>query len=632
MYSIMPLLLLFLLFSCNLYNPSVAGRGSLKIEIDNVQAKTILPSDVSIDIVSYEISGIGPNNAVMLPVQKTETSFTLSNLLAGSWTITIAGENASGIKVASASKEVTVVAHTTTTVIIQLVPITGSGTLALTVSWPSDKTLTKVSGTLTPDGGDDADIDLTVSGNSATYTNSSLATGSYVLVLDVFNDGIQLCPTIIEAVRIYKNMTSTGNLTLSASDFFSNTGFVSVTVTNPPNVKITLSGNKTTLAYGTSMTVTATPSATVDSYLWYLDGKKLSDTTGSVSIGSDLLEGEHRLTIITKKSGSLSSASALFNVVKEISGSWTDTTSVPTATAYGGGGIYNSRIYSLGGLSSPSGVSKNSYVALINSEGEVGTWQETTSPLGTSVYYFGSTIYNGFIYKLGGASSGVVYDTAQFAPINSDGTIGIWQATTSLPTTLFTFGCVAFNGFIYVIGGERFYGDNDHSDASKKCLYAPLNLDGSIGSWQETSNLPDVRIDIEESCSVGDGYIYVCGGSATPSATVTDSVVYAKINSDGTLGTWASGASLPSARRHGGASYSNGYLYYIGGGIGNTPYSAVVFSRIGSDGMPGEWKTGPSLNHASSACVSYSDSKNLYVIGGWDGTNVMTRVEYIAVP
>ena len=44
-----------------------------------------------------------------------------------------------------------------------------------------------------------------------------------------------------------------------------------------------------------------------------------------------------------------------------------------------------------------------------------------------------SVVYNGYVYEIGGFSNGWFINTVDYAPINSNGTLGSWTATTSLP-------------------------------------------------------------------------------------------------------------------------------------------------------------------------------------------------------
>lgn len=92
-------------------------------------------------------------------------------------------------------------------------------------------------------------------------------------------------------------------------------GSGSVTATVQGSVVISLSGQASTLAPGSDMTVTATASASVDSYAWYLDGSLVAgQDSKTFTGGSALARGPHVLMVVAAKDGGLYSASHYFAV------------------------------------------------------------------------------------------------------------------------------------------------------------------------------------------------------------------------------------------------------------------------------------------------------------------------------
>ncbi len=72
---------------------------------------------------------------------------------------------------------------------------------------------------------------------------------------------------------------------------------------------------------------------------------------------------------------------------------------------------------------------------------------------------------------------------------------------------------------------------------------APINVDGSLGSWQVVSNMTKGRYG--HAAVAVDGYLYVLGGyTGTWDATVER----AAINSDGSLGPWQLTSTMTSPR------------------------------------------------------------------------------------
>jgi Listeria-Bacteroides repeat domain (List_Bact_rpt). len=140
---------------------------------------------------------------------------------AGSWNIVVNGIDASNNCVVTGSTTVTVVAGQTTTASVDLSPYTsGSGTLSLGLSWPSDKSVDAVSATLsTVSGTIYKSIDLTMSTSSASYSASDITPGAYLLAVTAKNGGAAVARTLVESILIYNGGTSTGSLSLTADDF-----------------------------------------------------------------------------------------------------------------------------------------------------------------------------------------------------------------------------------------------------------------------------------------------------------------------------------------------------------------------------------------------------------------------------
>jgi hypothetical protein len=113
---------------------------------------------------------------------------------------------------------------------------------------------------------------------------------------------------------------------------------------------------------------------------------------------------------------------------------------------------------------------------------------------------------NGFIYVLGGSinDGSVIVNTVYFSKINADGTLAGWSQTTPLPQSESNFGAVAANGWVFSIGG--FNGSAVNSN-----LYgAPANGNGSLGSWSSGTSLPTALY--LHAVATSSSYIFVSGG------------------------------------------------------------------------------------------------------------------------
>src|SRR5580692_920764 len=148
------------------------------------------------------------------------------------------------------------------------------------------------------------------------------------------------------------------------------------------------------------------------------------------------------------------------------------------------------------------------------SPGLTAPWVQTTSLPDT--YIFQSLVYaSGYLYQAGGGSgnNGITDGTNVFySKVYNDGTIGSWNVTTSLPVAVYEHAGIAANGFVYVLGGANYSAGN--ITLSSNVYYAKINADGSLGSWQTANPLPDTLQFL--SASVWSNRIYVIGGFGGP--------------------------------------------------------------------------------------------------------------------
>lgn len=230
--------------------------------------------------------------------------------------------------------------------------------------------------------------------------------------------------------------------------------------------------------------------------------------------------------------------------------------------------VKNNFIYLLGGATYPPTNSSNLvYVANISSNEEIGPWSTLSSlPIKSSLG--GATLVDNRIYYAGGFEDpgGVLHDEVYFSNINSDGTIGSWQIAGTLPNKSKGFGLIENNGYLLFIGGRD--SNNNYSSAS---FFAKINPDGTIGSWQsQTLPEPLYRASFLKINST----LISIGGSG-PNGVI-DKVYYADLNSDGSIESWnLSVNSLPSPVSSASVATVNGYLYLIGGY--NTGYLSSVY-------------------------------------------------------
>jgi N-acetylneuraminic acid mutarotase len=314
-----------------------------------------------------------------------------------------------------------------------------------------------------------------------------------------------------------------------------------------------------------------------------------------------------------------------YNLMPGGVGSWTTTNSISLlyGLAYNTSVVYDDYIYVLGGANNSNPYHYNVIrYAKINTDGTIGAWSSTTS-FATSRSGHTSIVYNGYIFIMGGSNITIpqYYNDVQYAKVNLDGTIdsGSWPSTTPFPIAREEHTSVVYNDYIYIIGGTN--GSTYYNDVQ----YAKVNLDGTIdpGAWNSTTSFPNLRAG--HTSVIFNGYVYIIGG--TNGSTYYNDVQFAKINSDGSFGSWIPTTSLPNARSGHTSVVNNGYVYVIGGN-GSTYYNDVQCAKINSDGTVGAWRSTTALPFKRSDHTSVAHNGYLYLIGGRDTSSNDNSVLY----
>ncbi len=320
-------------------------------------------------------------------------------------------------------------------------------------------------------------------------------------------------------------------------------------------------------------------------------------------------------------------------------GSWTtDGDSFTTARHTHTTVAYNGYIYVIGGCSAGSDGNCNTFqndvqYAAINSDGSIGSFSSTTA-FTTARYFHTSVVYNGYLYVIGGcsagnacASSGLQNDV-QYAKINSNGTVGTWNTTSTFTTARFGHTSVAYNGYLYILGGcNAVSGGNCTSAGSLNDVqYAAIKGDGTVGSWSATTSFTTGRY--AHGSVAYNGHLYVLAGCSGSGCNVESDVQHASTNSDGTLSAWTTDTKNLNNSRWGFTTYvSNGYMYVAGGCTSSSPNNCgnsnkvadVQYAPINSDGSVGgnvDWTFTTSFSTGRHTQSGAFYNGYLYVLGG----------------
>jgi hypothetical protein len=301
-------------------------------------------------------------------------------------------------------------------------------------------------------------------------------------------------------------------------------------------------------------------------------------------------------------------------------GSWGTTATFTTARDSAATVAYNGYMYMLGGYDRTTNYNDVQY-APIRADGTLGTWQPTAS-FSNARRSHTAVAYNGYMYILGGYdNTGTYLNDVQYAPIAANGTLGTWQPTASFTTIRSGHVSVAYNGYIYVMGGHN--GGTRYNDVQ----YAPLNANGTVGTWQTTNSFTSPRNAFGGVAY--DGYMYIGGGFG--SGNYYNDVQYAPINANGTLGAWNYAADFVNARQNTNMFVYNGYLYLTGGNDASVYYNDVQVAAIDATGAVESWTPTTSFATARLGMGSLAYNGYMYILGGFDDTSEHNDVQYATV-
>jgi len=302
-------------------------------------------------------------------------------------------------------------------------------------------------------------------------------------------------------------------------------------------------------------------------------------------------------------------------------GPWRYTSSMVFPRASGPAVICGDYIYFIGGCTW-STVYNTVERAKINNDGTLEKWVLESDTLLIPVFGAGAVSKNGYIYVIAGAIQNYHHTNAvQYTRANPDGTLQPWQLTSPVLEAREAFAFAEYQGYVYIMGGSLGSGERLNS-----VEYAKINPDGTLGNWSYTSSMQSVRW--QPSGQAYNGYVYVLGGSDWGGATAT--VEYAKINPDGSLGAWSYTSSMTVLRSDTpGRAVLNGYLYAFGGLAleGGGRYNTVEKALINPDGTLDPWslESDTLLDPVNGAGC---DQKNghVYMVGGLVGLVGMESV------
>jgi hypothetical protein len=280
-------------------------------------------------------------------------------------------------------------------------------------------------------------------------------------------------------------------------------------------------------------------------------------------------------------------------------GTWTKTTVLPAAVAFAAAVVATpensavtgtSYLYVIGGDSTASGKPVATvYLGTLAATGAVTAWRSATA-LPAAVHSLGAVIFDGNLYVAGGSGTGNVPVAAVYrAAIQSDGTLGAWQALPSLPFARSYFGFGINGTFLYALGGDS--GTVTPNDSTVKgsaitdVVYAAIDVHtGNLtaAGWTASANKLKKVVSKHTAVMAG-GDVLVTAGLYAGATTGSTEETFAVLNADGTTSAFNGATGATTISTAGGGDLFNhaavGYLdatgafhvLVVGGDDVNTP-------------------------------------------------------------
>lgn len=281
--------------------------------------------------------------------------------------------------------------------------------------------------------------------------------------------------------------------------------------------------------------------------------------------------------------------------------------------------VTNNYVYVIGGATNGGGSTCTNRVVRYTLDSSSNLTSPTNTTLPTNLCYHLSLMTKSFVYLIGGFNGSSYLNTIYNAPINADGTLGTWTAsTTTLPANIVLPGTVFIKDSIYVMGG------NTSSNVPLDTIYrSEVGLNGNLNSWLLTGKLP-TPLYAFKPIVIGDR-LYIIGGTTTDNIK-SNKVYWCQIEKDGTLGEFKEYTSFPTTITNYEVILNENMVYIIGGLTGTGVTNNVFAASINSDYSLGTWNTITSLPSSMYGTTAVIVNNKLYTFGGTNGSTVLNAI------
>lgn len=309
---------------------------------------------------------------------------------------------------------------------------------------------------------------------------------------------------------------------------------------------------------------------------------------------------------------------------------------------------YNGYIYSLAGYSGTASLQDLLFAKIDVSTGDMGDFS-SSGVVVTPRWDLRAIVSNGYVYAIGGCATGTapsgctamqqqiqtfqLYNNDSGAPVSysSGNNIGVDRIGGS---------ATLLNGYLYYAGGCT---DTACATVNGTVYYAAVDADGGIGTFSTGNALPSSATRTwGKLLAAGNTLYYVGGQTGAGINTAVGSIYYTTSFSSGNP-TWNSSTATKGigdtgagaqARTQFGATVWNNRIYVAGGyNASSTVQSTVYVSPDLSAGgnITSNWTSSTAFNVARAGVAMVSYANNLYLFGGYDGTNYLNDSQFASL-
>ena len=316
---------------------------------------------------------------------------------------------------------------------------------------------------------------------------------------------------------------------------------------------------------------------------------------------------------------------------------WFPGTALPETRAAARFVVVGKYVHCIGGfINSSLTVTRNVLSARINSDGTIGNWVTSPNLLATGVARATAFVVKNTLFVCGGVTdaTGSSTNAVQRCAIAYDGSLGTWSYSGGgIMTSACSDGeAIVTKNRVYIFGGMAVktytYSNLIHT--------APIDSSGNVGSWSQSTTLPqNVGFGVAVTVVKNNVYLFC---KADNSAGKAATIFKAPLNSDGTIGSWVTtGITIPFSPQRGSLIATKTRLYYIGGTSNDdisldTNMNHVYSISVNSDGSLGTWTQGPNLPYKSVLGEAVLIKDKLHLLGGFENTVITSGSITTSVP